>query len=477
MRRRRQRRGAKPERLAEQPRTGAVLGALLGLLALSWAGCESAPDGDPGAAAAGGGDGEASREVGASLEGGGRPAGPDTTLRRLAETLLPEVEAMSGIRSVRPLALASSSRETLEGFLARALDEQLPPERAEAVGAVYARLGLLPDTLQLAPLFRSLLLEQVVGYYDPARDTLYVVEGVSELQLEPVLVHEMVHALQDQRTDLDSLTRSLADANDRATAAQAALEGHATFVMMEWLLSRQTGASVDLTAMPDLGGLLGGLDPSLLAGTPVLRDAPRVIRESLIFPYLGGLVFLQRIWSEDALRPLPFGGAMPRSTEQVLHPERFVPDPDEPVDVVFAAEPPAPWGQVHSDGLGELEIRVFLEEHLGDETVAGTAAEGWDGDRYRLLRDGDGEVLIWVTVWDTARDAAQFAAAARQAFEARYANGGGGRTVRVERGEVEGRQVVTVLDVPRGVELGSVKPGASGGGGLAEALRFEIRGG
>jgi hypothetical protein len=217
-------------------------------------------------------------------DGAVRSARPDSALARLAAELLPGVEESGRIRATRPPALASSSRENLENFLSRSLVEQLPEEKADAVAAVYARFGLLPDTLQLGPLFRSLLLEQVVGYYDPRRDTLYVVDDVPEGQLQPILVHELVHALQDQHTDLDSLTRSVSEQNDRATAAQAALEGHATYAMMEWLISSQTGASVDLTAMPDLGGLLGGLDPSLFAGTPVMRDAPRIVRE---FPAAG----------------------------------------------------------------------------------------------------------------------------------------------------------------------------------------------
>ena len=58
---------------------------------------------------------------------------------------------------------------------------EVPADRLEAVVRTYARLGLVPETIDLEPLLRSLLLEQVVGYYDPARDTLYVVDRVDEL--------------------------------------------------------------------------------------------------------------------------------------------------------------------------------------------------------------------------------------------------------------------------------------------------------
>jgi hypothetical protein len=198
-----------------------------------------------------------------------------------------------------------------------------------------------------------------------------------------------------------------------------------------------------------------------------MRDAPRIVRESLIFPYIGGLVFLQRVWSADRARPMPFGADLPESTEQVLHPERFLGDRDRPSDVTFMEDPPTPWRDIHSDGLGELETRIFLEEHLGDPDAAAMAAEGWDGDRYRLLRDGGREVLIWASVWDSERDAGEFEEAIKRAFEERYAGDAATRVVGVERGQAEGRPVVIVVDAPEGWDPSS----------LETALRFEVQGG
>ncbi|MGB5302361.1 MAG: hypothetical protein WBP17_04320, partial [Gemmatimonadota bacterium] len=197
----------------------------------------------------------------------------------------------SGLLARGPIQLATRSREDLEAFLVAQMAEQMPPDRLEAVVRTYARLGLVPETIDLEPLLRSLLLEQVVGYYDPARDTLYVVDRVDESQIEPVLLHEIVHALQDQYVDLDSLMKANQGANDRGTAAQAAMEGHATFAMLEWQLAAMMGGSADLTTLPGLDALLGD-DPLAAAGIemPVLAEVPTVIRESLLFPYLGGLV-------------------------------------------------------------------------------------------------------------------------------------------------------------------------------------------
>jgi hypothetical protein len=376
---------------------------------------------------------------------------PDTALQRLAAELLPSAELHSGLPARAPIRLARRSRDDLEAFLTAELSRQLPPGRMEAIVRTYARLGLVPDTIDLGPLLRSLLLEQVVGYYDPVRDTLYVVDRVAETDVEPVLLHEIVHALQDQYVDLDSLMRANLGENDRGTAAQSALEGHATFAMLEWQLEQLTGTDADLTALPGLKGLLGD-DPLAAAGLgmPVLTAIPAVIRESLLFPYLGGVVFVQEYWQRVGRVP-PLGPRMPVSTEQVIHPEKFAEGSiDAPVAVRFERELPAGWEPIYSDDLGELETRIFLREFLPERDAADRAAAGWDGDRFRLVESPGGELFIWGTVWDSDRDALEFETAVRRAFAARY---GGDpatsrRQVRVVRGSSGHHPSVVVWDLP-----------------------------
>lgn len=378
---------------------------------------------------------------------------PDTSLARLVAEIQPSVERSAGMRATAPLDVAATDEARLRDYLESQITTQLTPAEAEAITRTYARLGLVPDTLDLRGLLLALLQEQVVGYYDPRTDTLFVHDRVGMEQLEPVLAHELVHALQDQRLPLDSLGDALSEKNDASTASQAAIEGHATFAMMEWQFGSMMGTEADLTTLPDLGPMLENLDLSALGDVgpvEVLSGAPRVVREGLIFPYVGGLVFLQRAWKELPDRPLPFGDALPASTEQVLHVDRWL-AADEPTTVRFPDGPPPGWTIVHERDLGELETRIFLAEHLGDEERARSAAAGWDGDAYRLLEGEAGEALVWVSVWDSEADAKEFAEAAASAWARRY--GGSAERVRVERGSIAGRPAVTVLDAPPAARL------------------------
>ena len=395
-----------------------------------------------------------------------------SSLDSLARALVPELERRSGLEARHPPRLARRSRAQLEAFLEDELAEQLPPEKAEALGATYSRLGLLPDTLQLDGLLRKLYMEQVVGYYDPEADTLFVLEDVPPAEARTVLVHELVHALQDQHLDLDSLTSSLREQNDASNAARAAIEGQATLVMAEWTLAETTGSDVDLTTMPGIAEKFGEIaTEGAPESMPTFGSAPRIIRETLTFPYVGGLGYMQALWRETEGRPAPFGSRLPASTEQVIHPERALgPSPDAPTEVSFTSTPPDGWSQAYANSLGELETRVFLAVHLGDDSEARSAAAGWDGDRLRLVRSDGSEALLWASVWDEPAEAEEFASAARRALRARYGGepGAAGRAVTVERLDAGGRPLVRIVDRPTEVDAGVLAPAAgvrlSGGG-------------
>jgi len=369
-------------------------------------------------------------------------------LRERAAELLPAVERLSGLPARQPLKFGVRSRENLERFLRRELDKQFADERIGNLVKVYARLGLVPDTLDLEPLLTRLLLEQVVGFYDPASDTLFVVEGVGDELVEGVLVHEMVHALQDQYVDLDSLIEASRDRNDEGMSVQAAIEGHATAVMYEWMLREMTGRDIDLSSLPRLSEQL---DTEALGSVglemPELEQAPAIVREQLLFPYVAGLDFLQVRWGGPNGRVPPLGDALPRTTEQILHPGRWgAPETAVPESLGFTSEAPAGWTEIYQDGMGEADTRLFLREFLSDRDRADAAARGWDGDAYRLLEGPDGDVFVWVSRWDAAREAEEFATAVRRALDARYASDAA-RNVTVER---LGERGVRVVDAPVG---------------------------
>lgn len=321
----------------------------------------------------------------------------DRELGDLAAALLPDLARRSGLALKEPVRLEKRSRAQLIRYLGRKLDEELPGDEASQVVASYALLGLVPDTLDLRSLLLSLYTEQVAGFYEPDSAALFILDDQPASVVQPLLVHELVHALQDQSADLEALTDPEVG-NDRGTAAQAAIEGHATLVMLEYLNEQMRGAPIDLARVPDFAATFRHALEGIGAQFPELASAPEVIRQSLLFPYLEGTGFVQQLWTKEG-RVAPFGPRLPLSTEQVLTGDRT----DAPVRVSLAVEG---GGVRHDDDLGRLELGVFLDTLLGEGQD--TLAMGWGGDRYALVEGPGGATgLALVVVWDnaTARDA------------------------------------------------------------------------
>lgn len=395
----------------------------------------------------------------AGCDAQGREALTDERLEAMIDSLLPAIAEASGLEVRRPVSYALQSRAEARSFIERQLDEGLPAGELTGMERAYKAFGLLPDTLDLRGLLLELLTEQVVGYYDPPTDRLYVVEGASPQLAGPVVAHELVHALQDQHTALDSLIAP-ERGNDRQAAAQAAAEGQAMLVMVALQVAETSGQDLDPGALPDLGEMMKpGLEAEN-AQFPVFKRAPRLIRETLIFPYLGGASFVQALFRHRAgpEPPVPFGPLLPQSTEQVMDPERaFFAERDHPTELE-TGPPSGGWSGTYSNTLGQLELSILLGERLGPE--AESAASGWDGDRYVLLEGPAGqEALVWYGVWDDPAAADRFVDhyerwRARREGGADAAGGetGGFGPGAIERLEVEGRPVVRVVEAPAGME-------------------------
>jgi hypothetical protein len=299
-------------------------------------------------------------------------------------------------------------------------------------------LGLIPDTLDLEAFLIELLTEQVVGYYDPSTKVLYVVEGAPREQVSAIVLHELVHALQDQYINLDSIQR-MEGSTDRQRAAQAVFEGQATLETVKALLGADLASRLPggwdriRQAIRDNSGLM-----------PVFSTAPLILQETLIFPYLSGAEFM-RTFEQRRPGGSPFEG-MPVSSEQIMHPEAYFADRrDEPTTVVLPA--PRTGAAFYRDNLGEFEIRLLLFQHLGDQNRAVRAAAGWDGDQYTVVRTPRGEGMAWLTIWDSPVDAGEFLEALRETLPKLPDRS---RSRAATPVEVGGRPSVLFVDMPAG---------------------------
>jgi hypothetical protein len=387
--------------------------------------------------------------------GDGGDAGPYAD--KVRETI-PQIEKSTGLKFKTPPKLEVRTKAQLRDFLVGKFNEQQPAQELAAEEIVYKTLGLIPQGLDLRKFLLDLYTEQIVGFYDPAKKVLYVVEGAPREIARITVAHELIHALQDQYLNLDSLQRATADA-DRTLAAQAVIEGQATY---EQMINMVGGEGNIAARLPGGWDQIRQMIREARNEMPVFASAPILIQEALIFPYLSGAEFVRRFKEQrPGQSPLEH---LPASTEQVLETAAFFgPRPDLPTRVTLPA--PRAGERVYENTIGELGIRIFVFEHGKDQNTALRAAAGWDGDRYVLVRTPSGHGIAWVTAWDSAVDAAEFAGALAESVLQRYggtpvgpaggARGftGSGRSVRITPAERGGKTIVVYTDVPAGESL------------------------
>jgi hypothetical protein len=273
-------------------------------------------------------------------------------------------------------------------------------------------LGQLPPGTDLPSLLSRVQAESVLGFYVPGRKPpkgeLYV---RSSSGLDPyariILSHELTHAVTDQHFDLTRADR-LAEATareDELAAYSALVEGDASLAMQRYLTERLTPREQADAA------LAAASDP-----TPRRDAAPAVIRESMLFPYQEGLRFVRTLYQQGGWAAVNRAYRdPPTSTEQLLHPERYLGDRDRPqrVDVPdLSGRLGGGWRSGIELSFGELDARLLLQAELA-VTAAEAAAAGWDGGRLRTFQRDDRTALALRTVWDSTAEATQFCNAMR----------------------------------------------------------------
>jgi hypothetical protein len=308
-------------------------------------------------------------------------------LRGLRFTKLPEPVEVTG---------AQAKQEALTD-----LDKTYPPARRRADEAIYKTLGLIDQDANLRDLTGSLFEQGVAGYYDTRDGRLRVVIGAgtgNRVIAEMTLAHELTHALEDQRFELQEPTSS----DDVALARTALIEGTATRLMTDYIgryfTSEETLGSLLSSAFQDTG------------------DLPPFLEAQVLFPYVGGEAFVsdlrQRAGGRWALVDTAYELRLPASTEQIMHPAAyFDADAPERVRLSVGAALGRGYTRAAAGTWGELQTRELLSQAGGNSSEA---AAGWGGDRYELWRSGDTNVLLMRWRWDTPRDEDEFAPALRE---------------------------------------------------------------
>jgi hypothetical protein len=306
-----------------------------------------------------------------------------------------QVEAVRGLRFDRPVNVEPITDAEMDRRLGDYLDAYYPERYYERRSRAWQTIGALPSDVGYLEALEAYQQGQVLGFYNSQNEELVYTGDVHLNRIEQfVLAHELTHAIDDQHFDLDRLDEIVMRCEDEEfLAALGIVEGSANHFATQVIIR---------FPITDVGSIPGG------DGVAV----PPFFEELQAYPYTLGQRFADAL--SDANGPSAIDAALqvfPSTTEQVLHPSKFPDEEGESVDVADFGPTFGPgWRDLDAMVVGELWLRVLLHLQLADD-AAESAAAGWDGGTYRAWTDGDDVAVVMSTVWDTPKDAQEFAEA------------------------------------------------------------------
>jgi len=373
--------------------------------------------------------------------------------------VLRETSQIRELSILRPVKSGAQSRTEIERMLIKNLNEQMTPTEMHATEVSLRKFGLASNAFEYRPFIIKLLAEQVAGYYDPKGQEFHLADWLELEGQKPVMAHELTHALQDQHFNLRRFEKWPHGDSDAELAVHALIEGDATLAMTLYM------AKNPLIALAFSRSLINGV------ATEQFNQAPRAMRESLIFPYMQGMEWTTQLYRRGGWTLVSNAFTkLPLSSEQILHPEKYF-NYERPIKVLLpnltnllsakstsgvsaqqtrgtagaspasgdvrgsgrrpiarrsppTAQRPLPtigWRRIDSDVNGEWSYYLILDQFLNAPAESKRAAAGWAGDRYALYEGPKGQVVLaQVAVWDTENDAREFFDAYVKRTELRY---------------------------------------------------------
>jgi hypothetical protein len=319
-----------------------------------------------------------------------------------------QVTSLRGLGSTGPVERTLLTPDELYQYVLDDFFGDYTEEDAADDATVYSLFGLLESDFDLFNFYLDLYSEQVAGFYDDDVETMFVVQEAEFRGIERMTyAHEYVHALQDQTWDTEEGLKYNEEAcefdAERCVGIQSLLEGDAYLLEEQWLM--------EFATQTDINQFFEFYESY---ESPVYDSAPRFMQQDFLFSSTYGTDFVRQIHSQGGWEAVnEVYSDPPVSTEQILHPERY------PLDKPIALDPPdlepalgGAWREIEYEVLGEWFTQLILSEHVGDD-LSILAAQGWGGDVYVALTNDDegASALFLMTLWDSVRDAQEFAAA------------------------------------------------------------------
>lgn len=263
---------------------------------------------------------------------------------------------------------------------------------------VWEAMFIVGQDRDVTAVFDQTLGVSVQGYYSPSEERVVIVTDNNETTISKrTLVHELVHALQDQQFGLESHPEQ----QDASLARDGVVEGEASLIPD--LYFDRCGSEWSCIDLPESGGGDSEVDPGIIL--------------VLLQPYQEGPEFVEAIRDRGGWETVDqLYDEYPDSAAQIIDPDKYPDTP--PVAVSVADRSTDEWRRLDHDPVGETVGQVGLYAMLWRNEIitvddvydySHEVVDGWAGDQLvPYANDANETGYVWEIEWESAGDAAEF---------------------------------------------------------------------
>lgn len=321
-----------------------------------------------------------------------------------------------------PLQESIRTKAQIRAYLLEEQAKEESPEKRYVDQKTLEAFGLIPKGFPLDSFLLDLLTDQVAGLYDPQKKEFFIANWIEPGDQKTVMAHELTHALDDQYFHLDKWEKAVRSNDDASLARDAVIEGSALAAMMDYSL---VDLHTSVRELPDIAPFIESSVADQMDKDPNLSKAPPFVRDELLFPYLEGAKFTQKVlkqtgsWEDfQSVFKKP-----PASTQQILHPDLYFQNviPETVHLPKLKSDMPRGYAQLDENVVGEFALGEVLKQYLGPGD-AEKFAPMWRGDRYALFENKSSKqtVLVVLLALGSDSDARAFFEAYSKALENKY---------------------------------------------------------
>jgi len=317
---------------------------------------------------------------------------------------VPRASALRQLEELKPIkCLALPSDQ----YNKRAKDQFIKENAAKKLyyeEFLYKGIGLIPSSFKYAECVSFGGGEGSWAMYDKKAGVVIIRRDI--VTPDKILIHEIVHALQDQHFNLSKI-RSNVLTTDQELAITALSEGEAVFI--EQVIEASDSQNINISTEQESTST--NLDSNLDC------ELPEALLNIFMFVYEWGARFASNLSDVNSLDKAYTN--LPQSTRDILHPREYLKARHQPTSTKeLPLKAPPGYKLLYSDVLGQYVIHALLKSYIPMPTAI-LAAKGWSGDHIALYENKADKKeqkfhVIWKIRYEDTTDIIQMLTALRE---------------------------------------------------------------